>query len=240
MKFNVAVQSRMQLNDPNGPGLAYADTLHITPLLRPQTRRVLVLGLGGGTAIRQFASMYPEVEIDAVEVDPLVVDVARRYIGFPEKGVRVHVTDARTFLKRSQEKWDLIIVDVYTTTRYGGTIPPHLTTREFFQEVASHLSDGGIVHFHCAFDATRLMSAVHHTMRTVFPAVLRTRGEVLASNTPFLIDKEDLVAKAQRSPAARLPTFADSIRTLTDAPPPAGSILLTDDYSPVDTLLANE
>ena len=236
MKFNVEVQTRMLLKDPNGPGLSYADSLHITPLLRP-TRRVLILGLGGGTAVRQFSSFYPDVEIDAVEVDPMVVDAARRFFGLPEERLRIHIADARTFLARSREKWDLIIIDVYTTTRYGGTIPPHLTTVEFFRDVATHLNDGGTVHFHCAFAASRLMAALHRTLSSVFPSVLIMRGELLASRSPLIVDKEELIAKARRSPAARLPMLVDAISNLSDAPPAADAVLLTDDYAPVDTLL---
>lgn len=238
LRFNVGIQSQMLRKDPYGPGLAYTDSMHIGPLLRPGTRRVLMLGLGGGTAARQFTHYYPNVVVDAVEVDPVVVDVARRFFLLqPGERLRVHVGDARTFLKRSGEQWDLIIIDVYSTNRYGDTLPPHLVTREFFQEVSARLSAGGIVHFHCAYSNTKLMDAVHVTMAGVFPAVLVTSGELLASHVPMIVGKDELLARAKASPASRLPVLQRHIAGLSAAPPPRDAMVLTDDYAPVDTLL---
>jgi predicted membrane-bound spermidine synthase len=235
MKFNFLVQSAMTRGDPFGPGLPYTDTFHIAPLLRP-VRRVLQIGLGGGTAARQFARMYPDAIVDVVEVDPLVVDVAKRHFGVtPSDRLRIHVADGRTFLARSQERWDLIIVDAYTASRYGDTIPAHLTTREFFTTAAAHLTDGGIVHFHCAFGG-KLLQSIHATMGAVFPNVLITRGEILASQTPLIADVDALRARARTSPAARFPNFYSAVMELRSDPAPRDALLLTDDYAPVDTL----
>ncbi|MGZ5433244.1 MAG: spermidine synthase, partial [Thermoanaerobaculia bacterium] len=201
-------------------------------------RRVLMIGLGGGTAARQFARFYPDAVVDIVEVDPLVVDVAKRYFGVtPAERLRIHIADGRTFLARSREQWDLIIIDAYTVNRYGDTIPAHLTTREFFTTVAARLGDGGIVHFHCAFADSKLSAAIHTTMASVFPSVLRTGGEFLASSVPLLADPHVLLERAKASPAAHFPALAPSVASLRRDPPPRGAIRLTDDYAPVDTLL---
>ncbi|MGZ5445412.1 MAG: spermidine synthase [Thermoanaerobaculia bacterium] len=238
MKFNMALQTRMLRSDPFGPGLAYTDTFYIAPLFRPKIRRVLMIGLGGGTAARQFARFYPDAVVDIVEVDPLVVDVAKRYFGVtPAERLRIHIADGRTFLARSREQWDLIIIDAYTVNRYGDTIPAHLTTREFFTTVAARLGDGGIVHFHCAFADSKLSAAIHTTMASVFPSVLRTGGEFLASSVPLLADPHVLLERAKASPAAHFPALAPSVASLRRDPPPRGAIRLTDDYAPVDTLL---
>lgn len=238
LRFNAGVQSMMMRSDPFGPGLPYTDSMHIGRLMRPQARRVLMIGLGGGTAARQFVHYDPETQVDVVEVDPVVVDVARRYFGIqPSERLRIHVGDGRTFLKQSRDKWDLIIVDAYTTNRYGDTVPPHLTTQEFFRDTSSRLADGGIVHFHCAYANSRLMSALHKTMASVFSSVLRTDGELLASNLPLITGEESLLARARQSAVAQLPTLESAIARLSAAPPPHDAILLTDDYAPVDTLL---
>lgn len=237
IKFDLGIQSRMLLRDPYGPGLEYTDAFHIGALMRPP-KRVLLIGLGGGTAARQFPHYYPDVEVDAVEVDPLVVDVAKRYFGItPGPRLRIHIMDGRTFLKQSRDRWDLIIIDTYTTNRYGDTIPPHLTTREFFHDVAARLEDDGIVHFHCAFAASKLMFALHRTMDNVFPSVLLTGGELLASRVPLIVDRAALIEQARRSPAARLSDLETAIRALRSERPREDALLLTDDYAPVDTLL---
>jgi predicted membrane-bound spermidine synthase len=238
LRFNAATQSSMRRDDPFGPGLRYTDAFHIGRLLRPGTRRILLIGLGGGTAPRQFTKYYPEVEMDVVDVDPLVADVARRYFAVrPDARLRLHIADGRSFLKRTSEKWDLIIVDAYSTNRYGDTMPPHLVTREFFGDVASRLSAGGILHFHCAYENSALMAALHRTLRDVFPSVLRTRGELLASQVPLIAPKDVLQARAAKTPAGRLPELERYILELSDEPPPRKAMLLTDDYAPVDTLL---
>lgn len=236
--FNLGVQSRMLRSDPDGPALEYADSVHITPLMRPEVRRVLIIGLGGGSLVKQFARFYPGVEVDAVEVDPVVAQVAERFFGVrTSRNVRIHVADGRTFLRRSSEKWDLIVVDVYTTNAYGDTIPPHMVTREFFTEIASHLTERGNFHFHCAFHSSPLLPAIHETARSVFPSVARTEGEVLASRFPLVLDRELLAGRAKTQPAAVFPYLPRYIADLTPERMPGQAPILTDDYAPVDTLI---
>lgn len=238
LAFGVGSQTQMKVDDPFGPGLAYSDSLHIARLMRPTLRRVLVIGLGGGTAAKQFARYYPDTTVDAVEVDPLVVDVAKRFF-FLEEGprLRVHVGDGRMFLKRSKEKWDLIIVDAYTTNRYGDTLPTHLATREFMEEVGAHLNEGGVMHYHLAFSGTMLQPALHKTAADAFRYVLTTAGEIIASDVALLTDKAVIAERAKSSSVAHLPHLPRYIASLSDAPPVAGNVpLLTDDFAPVDTL----
>jgi spermidine synthase len=237
--FNVTVQSRMDTTNPFGPGNTYTDSFHLAKLIRPEIKRVLFIGLGGGTGAKQFCHDYPEVQVDVVEVDPMVVDVAQRFFGVqPNDRLRIHTLDGRMFIKQSVERWDLIIIDAYTTNRYGDTIPPHLATREFFSDVASHLAAGGILHFHCAFSGSPLLPALEKTIAGVFPSVLVSKGEILASDVPLLTAKEVIAARSSNGLTSRLPVLAGYIATLGPIPPIDASVpLLTDDYAPVDTLI---
>jgi spermidine synthase len=237
--FNRGEQSRMVRKDPTGPGLPYADAVHIGPLIRPDIRRILMIGLGGGTLAKQFMHYYPDATMDAVEVDPMVAAVAQKYFAMtPGERLRVHVGDGRTFLKRSSERWDLIILDVATSNRYGDTLPPHMVTREFFEDIAAHLSERGILHFHCAFWQSPIFTALQQTLLAVFPSVLRTEGEFLASKLPLVLDREELAARAKASPVAHFPTLQRAIGNLTfERLPAKNAPILTDDYAPVDTLI---
>lgn len=237
--FNYFEQTRMIRKEPNGAGSPYADAIHINKLLRPEIRRVLMIGLGGGTVAKQFLAAYPDVTMDVIEVDPLVVKVAQEHFEVkPDPRLRIHVGDGRTFFKRTNEKWDLIIVDVATTSRYGDTLPPHLVTREFFTELAGHLTERGVLHMHCAFWRSPIFPSVQKTLLAVFPSLLRTEGELLASQLPLVFDRDDLAKKAQASPVAHLPTLQQHIAKLTNERlPQANAPLLTDDYAPVDTLI---
>lgn len=240
LRFDIAVQTRMYFRDPHGAGLPYSDAAHISRLFRPEARRILILGLGGATLPKQFIRSYPDVVVDVVEVDPMVVQVARKYFSLADSDrLRVHVSDARTFVRRSKETWDLIIVDVASTNRYGDTMPPHLVTREFFEELTRHLAADGIVHFHCAFHRSRLWPALHKTMGSVMPSVLHTEGEMFASRVPLIPREDVLLARLETSPAKTLPNIRRQIAALTSNPI-AGvrdAPLLTDDYAPADTLL---
>jgi spermidine synthase len=239
LKFASATQSVMYLQDPFGPGLRYADSVHLARLLRPSVRRVLVIGLGGGTIPKQFTHYYPDTVVDVVDVDPLVVDVAQKYFGVqPSDRLRVHLADGRLFLRRATEKWDLIVIDTYTTNRYGDTIPPHLVTQEFFSEVSRHLSDGGILHFHCAFEKGKLLSALQKTLASVFGSVYVTEGEILASDVALVTSKETALQRVRDLPAGRLLAVEGYLEKLRPYERAAADVpLLTDDYAPVDTLL---
>jgi spermidine synthase len=223
--------------DPYGPGAAYTDLPHVSKLLRPDAKRILLIGIGGGTMPRHFIRYYNDTTIDAVDVDPLVVDVARRYFGLPDDPrLRIHIADGRQFLKRSNEKWDLIVIDAYTTNRYGDTIPAHLTTREFFREAASHLSPGGVFHFHCAFHRTALFPAIENTMRAEFPHVVQMRGEIVGSDAPLVDDRDAVLQRAQSLPPRIRATVGSALRDMTTVAPSSGAFVLTDDYAPVDLL----
>jgi hypothetical protein len=154
----------------------------------------------------------------------------------------VHVMDGRAFIKQTAERWDLIIIDAYTVNRYGDTIPPHMTTREFFTELSGRLNADGIVHYHCAFSLP-LLSALERTMATVYPHVIRADGELLASRTPMRTNAGELEAQMAGGPSepllASLPTLRWKLRKIRTKPLPGGdrAPILTDDYAPVDTLI---
>lgn len=237
LTFSLGAQSIMRVSDPYGPGATYTDSFHIARFVRPAVRRVLVIGLGGGTAAKQYTRYYPDATVDAVEIDPLVVDVAKKYFAVaPGDRLRIHIADGRTFLRRTRETWDLIIVDAYTTNRYGDTLPAHLATREFFGEVRSRLSEGGIFHYHCAFGG-KLPLALQKTAASVFRYTYATSGEILASDVPILTSAATALERARATPAGALPHLEAYLIGLQPYRDAAADIpLLTDDYAPVDTL----
>jgi len=240
-------QSAMSLDEPLLGGAEYTDFFHMPIALRGAPRRVLFLGVGGGTGPKRFAHDYPQTIVDAVDVDPMVLDVAHRFFGLTAgPRLRLHAQDGRAFLKRSSETYDLIVVDAFTTTRYGSTVAPHMTTREFFQECAARLSDGGIVLFNSASPPGQLLTrAVSSTLRSVFPhqlAFLSTSGgnvELLASMQPLDVDGSALqkrIAELRASGVIRFPRLEERALQITPAIDTIGVPLLTDDSAPADAL----
>ena len=110
--------------------------------LEQMPKDALFVGLGIGSMPRFMARNFPETTIEVAEIDPAVVKIAKEYFSFKETGkMTVKVEDGRQFIKRSKKGYDIIFLDAYQ----GDTIPFHLTTREFLQEVKGKLNKGGVV-----------------------------------------------------------------------------------------------
>jgi spermidine synthase len=107
-----------------------------------EPRRILVVGVGGGAVPMFLRAVLPQVHIDAVDLHPEVLDVARRYFGFREDGaLRAHVEDARRFLDAPGPLYDAILLDAFGPRG----IPPALATREFLLAARARLAPGGVV-----------------------------------------------------------------------------------------------
>jgi spermidine synthase len=114
--------------------------LHLPLAFTPSARRVLCIGLGGGVLPRRMWTDYPELAIEAVELDPAVVHVARTYFGLPDDSrMCVHVGDGRRFLADTRTVYDIIVVDAYV----GSLTPFAFVTREFATLAAARLTDSG-------------------------------------------------------------------------------------------------
>ncbi|MGE3402686.1 MAG: hypothetical protein AB7K63_08885 [Vicinamibacterales bacterium] len=71
------VQTRANLAEPHTLVAPYARAMFTSYLYQPEPRRVLIVGLGGGAMVRFLIHHEPDVEIDAVEIDPAVVRLGR-------------------------------------------------------------------------------------------------------------------------------------------------------------------
>ena len=149
MRFShrtAARQSCVNLKNPDSLVFLYTKMTLGALYLVPEPRRILVIGLGGGTLPNVFSSLYPDSEIHAVEIDPAVIKVAEKYFGFrPNEGnMRTFEEDGRMFVKRALRKgegYDLIILDAYDHEY----IPEHMLTKEFLEEVRRLLLPDGVL-----------------------------------------------------------------------------------------------
>lgn len=221
----------------------YSQALESAAILRPGARRAAVIGIGAGTLIQDLERRYGYVA-DGVDIDPVVVDVARRYFGFSSKGV-VAVEDGRTFLERSKGRYAAVFLDAF-----GPETPPyHLFTREAFEAAREALEPRGIL-------AINLVTLVHapgdeawkatlKTLRTVFPNVRAFRasdayeglGNVVFFCSDGPLPLESVLAKARPAIKANIAFMASHELTPTLAELD-GAPLLTDDFAPLESLLA--
>lgn len=137
-----ALQSCMKLDDPTTLVLPYSRAMAATLTVPRHLERLLMVGLGGGSLVRWVRHYLPELQQDIVEIDPVVVEVARELFAVtPDDHVRVAVQDGRAFIAQAPTRYDLVWLDAYGPD----SVPTHLTTVEFFQLVRAHLTPGGAV-----------------------------------------------------------------------------------------------
>jgi len=218
-----------------------ADAFRPAEAAEPEPKSVAILGLAGGTAARQYTAAYgPQVEITGVEIDPDIIDVAHRYFHLDEPNVHPVASDARYWLDTQAGRYDVIIMDAYRQPY----IPFHLTTREFFSEVRSHLSPGGVAVVNAGRTATdyRLVDAIASTMAAVYPSVFLVdvpefaNTLVYGSTEPTTIEDVKHNLGLISEPLAR--TVATSAMAEGDlrVSPYHGQVY-TDDLAPVERLI---
>jgi spermidine synthase len=209
----------------------------------PAPRRVLVIGLGGGSLVNALESVLPAARIDAVEVDPAVVRVARQYFGFaPGNRVEVHELDGRVFVKRALRAgrtYDLVMLDAYDHEY----IPEHLLTREFLEEVKQVMMPGGVLAAN-TFSSSRLYDHESATYAAVFGPFynLKRSNRVIMVRRDRLPPLDVLERNAQGLDRALAPLGVESTWLLpqfvTTQDWPADTRVLTDRYSPSNLLNA--
>ena len=119
---------------------------HVPMAVHPHVEKVLVIGAGDGGVIRELVQYQDLQHIDMVEIDPLVVEVCKKYL--PKTACRledprltIHYEDGLKFIRSRQEEYDLIIVD--STDPFGPG--EGLFTREFYGNCYKALKEDGIL-----------------------------------------------------------------------------------------------
>ena len=227
-----AIHSVLPADGPLTRG--YWDAFLTLPILHGRPAgRLAVLGNAGGTVGNLFAAAWPDTAIDGVEIDPLVSDVGRRYLGMRNPRLTVHTADARSWLRANTGGYDAIIVDAYRQPY----IPFHLVSREFFTIVRDRLASGGIVAINVGTPPGQLeaVDQIASTMRAVFPAVQQVRFDEFNS---IILGYRDLATAAAARVTLRSATGLPQATARTVAAGladvPAGGRILTDDHSPIE------
>jgi spermidine synthase len=208
--------------------------LALPPLLDRPLRRVAILGNAAGTTARSLAEYYPGVKIDGVELDPAVSDVAREWFGMGGiPGLTVHDADARPFLRRTDARYDLIVVDAY----HQPYVPFYLATTEFFRLVRERLAPGGIVALNVATvpGDDGLVRAVAGTLAAELPQV--ELWPALRFNTVAIgLSRPTSVPELRRRLRSGPPALASLRRLLARQLRPAEPFAhpWTDDHAPVE------
>jgi len=165
----------------------------------------------------------------------VVVDLARTYFDLERPTLNIHTTDGRAFLRTSNKRYDIIVVDAYSQQVY---IPPNLATREFFQLARDHLNPKGLLamNVNALQNDAPLLRGLVATVHSVFP---ETRFQRLGlSPNHLVIGSEhplDMIGLPERVPQELLPLalVVQKAERAEDAPP---TTLFTDNRVPVELL----
>jgi predicted O-methyltransferase YrrM len=243
----------MSLADPYAGSIRYPDYMHLAVAIKPDARRVLVLGLGGGSITKRFWRDYPAVRVDTVEIDPVVFDVAKRYFALPsDSRLRNYTEDGRRFVQHTTETYDIVIIDAYT----ADALPFHLTTDEFFREIKKRLAPDGVVAYNVIGsiqgERSKLFRSIYRTANGVwqnvwaFPiglgadGVLETNRNIimLASDVTVPDDELEHRIESRVGGMVTIPGFESFASDWYKGPVEVSGVpLLTDAHAPTDSLI---
>jgi spermidine synthase len=251
LRFGSSFQSETYIDDPFETAYKYTDYFFLGPAYKPDTGSMLFLGLGGGSAPKRFWRDFPELELQVVELDPVVVDVAHRFFAVPDDPrLPIAVADARQYLERSSARWDVIAIDTF----FEDGLPFHLTTREFLELVRKRLTPGGVVVTNIigsvSGDGSKLFRSLYRTYRSVFPTVLvhpvaggtGYQNLIVVATDGAAPSKQFLDQQWERLRAKHpsAPSLTEAIAERHDSLIPTRDVpVLTDAYAPVDALLVD-
>lgn len=205
----------------------------------PALESAAIIGLGGGRTAWYIHKSVPDMQFTAVELDPEVAKIADRYFGVrAEENFDIEIRDGRVWLTRTEDKFDIILVDAYR----GPFVPFHLLTTEFYKLVSDRLKPGGIV-VQNVEPTTMLFDSAVATIRSAFEHTVFLRGAgnivIVGYNGP---EKDEatlrrLAEERQAEHGFRYP-LPDVLNARYEPEWNAATEALTDDFAPVEYLKA--
>lgn len=200
---NGARQTAVRPDDPGYLHLSYSRVAMAGLALCNAPESILIFGLGGGAIAMFLRTHFPDATIDVVDIDPEVVNAAKRYFGFREDArMRAHVSDAREFAEKAAKgRYDVIFLDAFGRD----TVPAHLTTVEFLRTVRAALKPDGVAIGNIwSRENNRLYDAMIRTYQEAFDDLYIVHpdgaGNRLLLSLPRRVDlsERDLVLKARQ------------------------------------------
>lgn len=213
-------QSSVDLANPGRLELAYSRGIFLSFLVRHPQDHVLILGLGGGGMVRFLNHHFPGTVVEAVEIDPAVVDIASSHFGLIDgPTTRLQTADAFDFIASGEGTFDAIYFDAFLRAPEASGLEEktrRLKTREFLGQVRDRLAPGGVVAFNLIAADPRTGEDLA-AIREIFPGVARFaipksgNQVVIASREATALDQAFLTMRA-----AELDDLLDLGFSLTD------------------------
>lgn len=204
---------------------------------------VLILGMGSGTYATQLSRYFDNVNVEGVEIDDKITDLAHKYFELPES-TQVTTYDGRAFLNAVDKKYDVIMVDAYQDI----TIPFQMSSQEFFTLVKDHLTEQGVMvvnmnmyseDSNISSGDTTINTYLADTISSVFDQVMivdvkgSTNKELFATNGDDLATRlgNDIAFEKDDDLKAMMKHVEDTLISYEGT-----GHILTDDEAPVELL----
>jgi len=220
--------------------LDYMKYFRLAEHFAPGFRRALMIGGAAYAYPKYFLRRYPGARIDVVEIDPVLTAISRKYFNLRDNPrLAIHHEDGRTFINRSADRYDVIIIDAF---RDANCLPYQLTTLEAVRRMSSMLTEGGVV-------LVNMIGAVGGANGRFTRAEYATYAEVFPRVMLFPVDDpqnarevQNIILAALKSNREPRPESADPeigrhLTHLWRNAVAADMPVLTDDHAPVEYYL---
>jgi len=216
---------------------SYVNVIDISRRFFDKPGRMLLVGLGGGSVVKRF--VRNGWSVDAVEIDPAVVRIARKYFALRDSEARVFTEDGRRFLDTCGRTYDVVVLDAFGSS----SIPFHLVTREAFTKIRDCLNARGVLAMNVEsvgwYDP--LVRALAATAETVFRNVLVlpiAEPPNQLGNVVLMASNRSLQLPEFPAPSYRFSREYDQTHAWDNrfAVGPGDGSILTDDLNPVDVM----
>jgi spermidine synthase len=219
----------------------YYDYAMAAPLMagveEKENFKVLILGMGTGTFATQCSYYFENMEVEGVEIDDKITDLARTYFALPQE-TKVTTYDGRAYLNAVDTKYDVIMVDAYQDI----TIPFQMSSEEFFTLVREHLTEDGVMVVNMNMRGSNegsINDYLADTIASVFDTVYTvdvagsTNRELFASTSSSILETFQK-NKAELDNQNLCQMMERVVGGLNEYE--AGNYLMTDDKAPVELL----
>lgn len=220
-----AAQSGIYLDNPNELLFDYTKQMAAVTAQAPSKKHILILGGGTLTQAQYLAQKYPQSQIDVVDIDPKLTDIAKTYFAYKNpRNVHVINNDARAYVNANQKQYDLIYVDIYS----DASIPFSVATKEYVQKLDDSLTKDGIVIANIigglSPSCQPLLNGLHSSYTQRFPF-----SSYLPLEERTMTHRQNIIAVYAQSPLGWL-----TLPTATQVPQETRAF--TDDFAPLEML----
>lgn len=198
-------------------------------------KKVLMIGGGGYSYPKDFHKTYPDSEIDVIELDPKLTEIARANFNLPEsEKLKIFHEDARTYINKTDLKYDAVVIDAFSSST---AVPFQLTTIEFFTKLHKNLRDDGVIIMNTisALEGSqgKFLRSEYSTLKSIFPYVYiipvsQPQNDTAVQNVILVATKNEIKTSSEN------PEMQKYLSHIWTKELSGDSKILTDDYAPVE------